>query len=817
MLNRLTRFPLQHQRNVNKWLHKATILRMSTIAEPKGSTSTATAATVGRHRSKLRRNKAIATLPESFLSTNYHKRSQLAPLPEKYRPFIPDYVWQELTCAVRSGLIRKGSMAAYNHTDHLALSVPNRGACRMLDHIVYSLAKTVSTDVLVLDPQDFVFLAQHSFNREAATILPLLSSIDPDSNALLALRQNGNGDSKSDKDDTVIDKAKGGGAVELFKKDEEAEDYEEDDDDEDISDEDEAVEDDKLKVNVHNSKAVEVDLSDLFDEANDGSSEIQKVSKSVLNQVSSKYTHMFKRLLSSSEEGGEKQKIIYLRDFGGMEDAFTRIMLKSLVSAVEELKQKGHPLMIIASHCSDNKNDSYYVPTISNMRRVSILPSVQDDAQLLEWNTLMKHDEEARIGEINAKHLLAMYRQKNPLDIEHQQSESDLLKELSSLSNISKSLWSPSEIDRRVTTAIGHALEHNKTKLELQDFKVANGIVEQVTDLEGSTWKKLKSVAPPVALKSDGSVDIQLLKKKCNEYERKLLSRVVDPYKVQGSFKDVRAPPLTIESLQSLISLPLIRPDLFKKGILKKNFIPGVLLFGPPGTGKTMLAKAVAKDSGSRMLDIQASDVYDMYVGQGEKNVKAIFSLARKLSPCVVFIDEVDSLMNKRGSDYSSKSHREIINQFMVEWDGLSSNNQGVIVMAATNRPFDLDDAVLRRMPRRILVDLPNEKDRAEILKILLKDDNHNISIQDLAKKTEHYSGSDLKNVCVTAALKAVQQEVTTKVPQSLSMEHFEEALKMVPPSSSEEMDSLVEIRKWDSKFGDGKKKKKSSIGFSSI
>lgn len=82
---------------------------------------------------------------------------------------------------------------------------------------------------------------------------------------------------------------------------------------------------------------------------------------------------------------------------------------------------------------------------------------------------------------------------------------------------------------------------------------------------------------------------------------------------------------------------------------------------------------------------------------------QAIFSLARKLSPCVVFIDEVDSLMNKRGSDYSSKSHREIINQFMVEWDGLSSNNQGVIVMAATNRPFDLDDAVLRRMPRRIL------------------------------------------------------------------------------------------------------------------
>ena len=104
-----------------------------------------------------------------------------------------------------------------------------------------------------------------------------------------------------------------------------------------------------------------------------------------------------------------------------------------------------------------------------------------------------------------------------------------------------------------------------------------------------------------------------------------------------------------------------------------------------------------------QVIHAYTSNRYDMYVGQGEKNVRAIFSLARKLSPCVVFIDEVDSLMTKRGSDHSSKSHREIINQFMVEWDGLSSNNQGVIVMAATNRPFDLDDAVLRRMPRRIL------------------------------------------------------------------------------------------------------------------
>lgn len=97
-----------------------------------------------------------------------------------------------------------------------------------------------------------------------------------------------------------------------------------------------------------------------------------------------------------------------------------------------------------------------------------------------------------------------------------------------------------------------------------------------------------------------------------------------------------------------------------------------------------------------------------------------------------------------------------------------------------------------------------------------MQDEDHQVSLVELAKATEHYSGSDLKNVCVTAALRAVQQQVATKIPQSLTMNHFKEAIKMVPPSSSEDMDSLVEIRKWDSKFGDGKKQKKTHIGFSS-
>jgi len=153
-------------------------------------------------------------------------------------------------------------------------------------------------------------------------------------------------------------------------------------------------------------------------------------------------------------------------------------------------------------------------------------------------------------------------------------------------------------------------------------------------------------------------------------------------------------------------------------------------------------------------------------VGEGEKLVKAVFSLARRLSPCVVFLDEIDALFGGRVSTHESGGHRGVINQFMQEMDGLkSSEDDRVIVIGATNRPFDLDDAVLRRLPRRLLVDLPSEQERRgmsfchhkshrfpeiylpEILKILLRDERlaADVTIEVLAMRTDSFSGSDLK------------------------------------------------------------------------
>ena len=229
------------------------------------------------------------------------------------------------------------------------------------------------------------------------------------------------------------------------------------------------------------------------------------------------------------------------------------------------------------------------------------------------------------------------------------------------------------------------------------------------------------------------------------------------------------------------------------------------------------------------MLEVSGSEVYDMYVGEGEKNVKAIFTLARKLSPCVVFIDEADAIFGSRGGHANRTSHRELINQFLREWDGM--NDLSAFIMVATNRPFDLDDAVLRRLPRRLLVDLPVEKDREAILGIHLKNEtvDSSVSMADLAQQTPFYSGSDLKNVSVASALACVREEneeaaqakaagISHQYParRTLSKRHFDKAMEEISASISEDMSSLTAIRKFDEKYGDrkGRRKKRPGVGF---
>ncbi|VDB82805.1 unnamed protein product [Peniophora sp. CBMAI 1063] len=250
-------------------------------------------------------------------------------------------------------------------------------------------------------------------------------------------------------------------------------------------------------------------------------------------------------------------------------------------------------------------------------------------------------------------------------------------------------------------------------------------------------------------------------------HTQRLLGCIVDRASMRTTFAQVHLPPTTIDAVRTMASLPLLHPEAFAHGVLKEHAMTGLLLFGPPGTGKTLVVRALAREAGTRMLAIAPSDVMDMYVGEGEKLVRAVFALARRLSPCIVFLDELDALFGARSGHRDSggaAAHRGVLTEFMQEMDGLRSAaaGQGVVVIGATNRPFDLDDAVLRRLPRRLLVDLPGEKERKAILEILLKEEKvaDDVDVAKLAKDTVGFSGSDLKHLAVAAALDAVKESV---------------------------------------------------------
>ncbi|KAJ3452004.1 aaa-type atpase family protein-related [Anaeramoeba flamelloides] len=238
-----------------------------------------------------------------------------------------------------------------------------------------------------------------------------------------------------------------------------------------------------------------------------------------------------------------------------------------------------------------------------------------------------------------------------------------------------------------------------------------------------------------------------------NEYEERLINEVIPPNRINIKFSDIGNLNKVKKVLLEYVILPLKRPELFQRGNLIKP-CKGILLFGPPGTGKTMLAKAIATESGAHFLNISMSTISSKWFGEGEKIAKAVFTLASKLSPSIIFIDEVDSLLNRRGKSGEHETSRKIKNTFMEQWDGLTRRDDDrVIVLAATNRPHDLDEAVLRRFPRRMFVDLPNLEAREKILKIILKDEElqDNFDFHYLAAITEGYSGSDLKNLAITA------------------------------------------------------------------
>ncbi|CAN6178702.1 unnamed protein product [Urochloa humidicola] len=313
-----------------------------------------------------------------------------------------------------------------------------------------------------------------------------------------------------------------------------------------------------------------------------------------------------------------------------------------------------------------------------------------------------------------------------------------------------------------------------------------------------------------------------------DEYERNFISAVVPPNEIGAKFDDIGALEDVKKTLDELVTLPMRRPELFSHGNLLRP-CKGILLFGPPGTGKTLLAKALATEAGANFISITGSTLTSKWFGHSEKLTKALFSFASRLAPVIIFVDEVDSLLGARGGANEHEATRRMRNEFMAAWDGLrSKENQRILILGATNRPFDLDDAVIRRLPRRILVDLPDAKNRMKILKILLAKENlePDFGFDELANVTEGYSGSDLKNLCIAAAYRPVHELLEQENKgdtgsrksslRALKLDDFVQAKAKVSPSVAFDATSMNELRKWNEQYGEGGSRNKSPFGFGS-
>lgn len=301
-------------------------------------------------------------------------------------------------------------------------------------------------------------------------------------------------------------------------------------------------------------------------------------------------------------------------------------------------------------------------------------------------------------------------------------------------------------------------------------------------------------------------------KGECNvdEYIVERISKEILETNVNVSWDDIAGLEDIKKIINEIVVWPMLRPDIFTglRGPPK-----GLLLFGPPGTGKTMIGKCIASQCHATFFSISASSLTSKWMGEGEKMVRALFFLARKMSPSVIFIDEIDSLLSQR-SDNENEGSRRIKTEFLVQFDGASvDDTDRILVIGATNRPHEIDEAARRRLVKRIYVPLPGAVSRKKMVRQLISSYLHSMNETDLdeiAERTDGYSGSDMFNLCREASMEPLREisdihHFDPKEARPININDFINAMRQIRKSVSST--DLAGYSKWNEQFGsvDGK------------